>query len=163
MSLDVAQIIKADHDNIRDLFMRFKTAGDTEKIAIGNTLLREMSVHGDAEDTSVYNTFEQEGLAKMAELDRKEHENIKQLIKQADKAHPGSDDYADFIKRAVDEFLNHADEEERDQLTKVTSKLSAEENDKVARKFLKARKGATTSHLTPKKEFVDVKKPLPEA
>lgn len=28
---------------------RFKTAGDTEKIAIGNTLLREMSVHGDAE------------------------------------------------------------------------------------------------------------------
>ena len=96
----------------------------------------------------MYNTFEQEGLAKMAELDRskqhtadahfdivltsrhlEEHENIKQLIKQADKAHPGSDDYTNFIKRAVDEFLNHADEEERDQLTKVTSKLSAEEND----------------------------------
>ena len=58
-----------------------------------------------------------------------EHESIKQLIKQADKAHPGSDDYTNFIKRAVDEFLNHADEEERDQLTEVTSKLSAEEND----------------------------------
>ncbi|KAI0748554.1 hypothetical protein C8Q80DRAFT_1054515, partial [Daedaleopsis nitida] len=120
--------IKTDHDNVRDLFQKFKGANDTDKVAIGNTILREMSVHGDAEDASLYKSFEQNGLGKVAETDRKDHEDIKALIKQADKAQAGSADYVDLLKRAVEEFLEHSQKEENDQLTKFTDKLSPEEN-----------------------------------
>ncbi|KAI0747827.1 hypothetical protein C8Q80DRAFT_1168662, partial [Daedaleopsis nitida] len=73
MSLNIVDIIKTDHDNVRDLFQKFKAATDTDKVAIGNTILREMSVHGDAEDASLYNTFEQKGLGKVAAIDRSTH------------------------------------------------------------------------------------------
>ncbi len=48
--LDVTEAIKLDHDNVRDLFSRYKEATELkEKTLIANTLIREMSVHGDAE------------------------------------------------------------------------------------------------------------------
>ena len=49
-TLDVTQEIKLDHDNVRDLFERFKSATDKDQRAmIANTLIREMAIHGDAE------------------------------------------------------------------------------------------------------------------
>ena len=66
--LDVMTEIKLDHDNVRDLYARFKAATDKDqKRAIANTLIREMSVHGDAEEMSIYKEYARLGLGGEAE------------------------------------------------------------------------------------------------
>ncbi|RPD66433.1 hypothetical protein L226DRAFT_198817 [Lentinus tigrinus ALCF2SS1-7] len=162
MSLDIIEILKTDEDNIHDLYIRWKAAQTTDKIAIGNTLMREMFVHGDAKSISVYNSFEYNlGLKKDADMNRKVHDQIKQYILEADRAQPGSQEYDSAIKRAVDIFLQHSQAEDQ-QLRQAEKKLSVEESDKLARAFLKARRNASTNQLSPKKEFVSVKTPLPQ-
>ena len=66
--LDVTQEIRIDHDNVRDLYTRFKSASDkAEKWAIANTLIREMAIHSDAEELSVYKEYARLGLGDTAE------------------------------------------------------------------------------------------------
>jgi nitroimidazol reductase NimA-like FMN-containing flavoprotein (pyridoxamine 5'-phosphate oxidase superfamily) len=80
---------------------------------------------------------------------------VKKLVYDADAAAVDQHDYEDIMARAVNAFLEHAEEEEAGQLQTLKSKLSPEENDvrtsshhtvhwltgsqRIARNFLKAR------------------------
>ncbi|KAI0373411.1 hypothetical protein BV20DRAFT_735039 [Pilatotrama ljubarskyi] len=158
--LEVTKEIKIDHDNVRDLFDRFKAATDLkEKAILANTLVREMAIHGDAEcvrvpahsdefgtdgpihrEVSVYNDYSALGLGDTAAHNKEEHAEIKRLVEAADKTSVEKPEYTDVIERAVTTFLTHAKEEEDDQHPLIRAKLSPEDNDKLARAFLKARK-----------------------
>jgi len=143
--LNVANEIKLDHDNVRDLYERFKVATTSdEKGVIANTLIREMAIHSDAEEISVYNDFGKYGLEDDAAHNREEHAEVKRLVYAADDASVEQKDYNDVMGRAVTAFLTHAAEEEEDQLPKLTQRLSEEENHKLAEAFLKARKSVPT-------------------
>ncbi|KAI0780639.1 hypothetical protein BD413DRAFT_463165 [Trametes elegans] len=138
--LDVTHEIKLDHDNVRDLFERYKAATDLkEKATIANTLIREMAVHGDAEEVSVYNDYAALGLGDTAAHNKEEHAEIKRLVYDADATRVSKAEYDDVLQRAVAAFVTHAQEEEDEQLPLIRQKLSPEENDKLARAFLKAR------------------------
>ncbi|KAL0574487.1 hypothetical protein V5O48_007462 [Marasmius crinis-equi] len=138
--LDVAREIKLDHDNVRDLFERFKSTSDkTQKAIIANTLIREMAVHSDSEEISVYNDLDRFGLGDTAAHNREEHSEVKKLVYAADDASIDQDDYDQIMSRAVNAFLEHAKEEEDEQLPKLVSALTPEQNDALAREFLKAR------------------------
>ncbi|KAH9857188.1 hypothetical protein C2E23DRAFT_865769 [Lenzites betulinus] len=138
--LDVTHEIKLDHDNVRDLFERYQATTDhKQKVDIANTLIREMAVHGDAEEVSVYNDYTALSLGDAAAHNKTEHAEIKRLVYDADATRATKPEYDDVLRRAVAAFIAHAQEEEDEQLPLIRSKLSAEQNDKVARAFLKAR------------------------
>ncbi|CDO73569.1 hypothetical protein BN946_scf185014.g39 [Trametes cinnabarina] len=138
--LDVTHEIKLDHDNVRDLFERYKAATDlNQKTIIANTLIREMAIHGDAEEISVYNDYSALGLADTAAHNKEEHAEIKKLVYDADATRVTKAEYDDVLQRAVTAFLTHAKEEEDEQHPLIRQKLSPEDNDKIARAFLKAR------------------------
>ncbi|KDQ07740.1 hypothetical protein BOTBODRAFT_192202 [Botryobasidium botryosum FD-172 SS1] len=140
-NLDVTQEIKLDHDNVRDLWTRFQAASARdEKSAIANTLIREMAIHSDAEEISVYNDYERLGLSGTAEQNKEEHAEVKKLVYEADSASTKSADYDSILGKAVQAFLAHAQEEEDEQHNILRAHLTPEENDKIARAFLKARK-----------------------
>ncbi|THH11895.1 hypothetical protein EW146_g7880 [Bondarzewia mesenterica] len=61
--IDVIQQIKLDRDNVRDLWSR----NSEEKASIANTLIREMAIHSDAEEISIYNDYSRLGLKGTAE------------------------------------------------------------------------------------------------
>ncbi|TFK54664.1 hypothetical protein OE88DRAFT_1653090 [Heliocybe sulcata] len=143
--LDVLEEIKLDHDNVRDLWSRYQTATTRdEKAVIANTLIREMAVHGDAEEISVYNDYAKLGIASTADHNKEEHHEIKKLVYEADSASTKSADYDAVLGKAVNAFITHAGEEERDQFPTIKAKLTPEENDRLARDFLKARKMVPT-------------------
>ncbi|KAI0072704.1 hypothetical protein K474DRAFT_1667469 [Panus rudis PR-1116 ss-1] len=138
--LDVTKEIKIDHDNVRELFQRYKSAQTLdEKKVLANTLIREMSIHGDAEEISVYNDYDKIGLTNAVQHNKEEHADVKKLIFKAEHAFTSSEKYDQVMSEAVDAFLKHAEEEERDQLETLRKKLSPEDNDAIARAFLKAR------------------------
>jgi len=138
--LDVTREIKLDHDNVRDLFERFQNAKDQDQqAAIANTLIREMAVHGDAEEISVYNHFSSMGLGSAAEHNKEEHAEVKKLVSEADSTKASHEQYDKIVSRAVKAFLEHAEEEEGEQFSKIKSALSPEQSDKLAKEFLQAR------------------------
>ncbi|KAI0811209.1 hypothetical protein BC629DRAFT_1038401 [Irpex lacteus] len=144
--LDVTHEVKLDHDNVRDLFERYKTATSdaTQKKSIANTLIREMAVHGDAEEISLYNEYKRLGLGDAEEHNKEEHAEVKRAVYDAD-THPfNSPDYDTVLAKAVTTFIDHAREEEEQQFPVLKSKLTPEESDKLAREFLKARKSVPT-------------------
>ncbi|KAM5543196.1 hypothetical protein V8D89_003070 [Ganoderma adspersum] len=138
--LDVTEQIIIDHNNVHDLFERYQKAADkNEKAAIANTLIREMAVHGDAEETSVYNDYANLGLGDTVAHNKEEHKEVKDAVYAADRARTRRADCDQVLEKAVHTFLSHAKEEEEDQLPLVRARLSPQDNDKVARAFLKAR------------------------
>jgi len=143
--LKIANEIKLDHDNVRDLYERFKVARThDERGVIANTLIREMAVHSDAEEISVYNDYEKLGLGDEATHNREEHAEVKRLVYAADAAPIDHRDYTNIMGQAVTAFLTHAEEEENDQLIKLTQRLSHEDNNVLARAFLQARQAVPT-------------------
>ncbi|KAH9892833.1 hypothetical protein C8Q73DRAFT_837118 [Cubamyces lactineus] len=143
--LDVTKEIKIDHDNVRDLFDRFKVATDLKvKAILANTLVHEMTIHGDAEEASVYNDYSALGLGGTADHNKEEHAEIKRLVLEAGKASVDKPEYDSVIERAVTTFLTHAKEEEDEQHPIMRAQLSPQDSDKLARAFLKARKVVPT-------------------
>jgi len=144
MSLNVATEIKLDHDNVRDLFERFQATSNTEeKASITNTLIREMAIHSDAEEISVYPQLGKYGLGDTAEHNKEEHAEVKALVLEAERSAKG-DAGDQVLSRAVTAFLSHASEEETDQLPLLVQKLTPAENDALARSFLAARSKVPT-------------------
>ncbi|KAJ7580501.1 hypothetical protein C8J56DRAFT_1006460 [Mycena floridula] len=145
--LDVSQEITLDHNNVRDLFSKFKEASPNDgKESIANTLIREMAVHSDAEEISVYNDLGHHGLGGIASHNREEHTEVKKLVYAADDIDASLDQthYDEIMTSSrgnttVNAFLEHAQEEETELLPKLVSQLSPEENDAIVRNFLKAR------------------------
>ncbi|TFY62815.1 hypothetical protein EVJ58_g3630 [Rhodofomes roseus] len=138
--LDVTQEIKLDHDNVRELFDRYKATSDAKtKRAIANTLIREMAIHSDAEEVSVYNDYATVGLGDVATHNKEDHAEVKKLVYAADSHGFDKPDYDDVLAKAVTAFDAHAREEETDQHPTLRQKLSAEDNNRIARAFLKAR------------------------
>ncbi|KAL7413551.1 hypothetical protein BDY24DRAFT_388896 [Mrakia frigida] len=138
--LDVAKEVKIDHDNVRDLLERYQTASNLEeKKPIASTLVREMAIHSDAEEVSVYNLFLTKNMVTEAEKDKEEHAQVKKMVYRADTTSMESADYDQVLFNAVQAFLVHAKEEEDVQLPKLVSMLTQEENTKAAQDFLKTR------------------------
>ncbi|KAG7091423.1 hypothetical protein E1B28_010460 [Marasmius oreades] len=138
--LNIASEIKLDHDNVRDLFERFKAATTKdEKGIIANTLIREMAVHSDAEEVTLYNHFEKFGMGDTAHHNKEEHAEVKKLVYEADSASLDDPNYDQTMSKAVSNFLKHAEEEETSQLPLMTSKLTPDQSNDIAREFIKAR------------------------
>ncbi|KAI0723945.1 hypothetical protein C8T65DRAFT_714859 [Cerioporus squamosus] len=139
-NLDVTEEIKVDHVNVRNLFDRYERTSDRKlKGMIANTLVREMAI-------SVYNDYAAIGLGDAAAHNREAHREIearstqtKKLVYDADATRLTKAEYDSVLERAVTAFLTHAKEEEDEQHPLIRQKLSPEENDKIARAFLKAR------------------------
>jgi len=143
--LNVVKEVKLDHDNVRELFDRYKSAPDKEnKMMIANTLIREMAIHGDAEEISLYNDYQRFGLGDTAEHNKEEHAEVKKGVYQADAASADDPNYSSILEKATLTFLEHAKEEEQQQLPLLEQKLSPKENDAMARAFLAARKKVPT-------------------
>ncbi|KZP18685.1 hypothetical protein FIBSPDRAFT_828958 [Athelia psychrophila] len=143
--LEITHEIKIDHDNVRDLWSRFQSAnGDEERASIANTLIREMAIHSDAEEISVYNEYPKLGLGDAQQHSKEEHAQVKKLVYDADMSHPTTQGYDDVLGKAVTAFVGHAQEEEDHDFPKIKAALSPEDSDKLARSFLKARNTVPT-------------------
>ncbi|PVG04855.1 hypothetical protein CPB86DRAFT_778170 [Serendipita vermifera] len=138
--LDVAQEIILDHNNVRDLYMRYVKETDREnKRALANTIIRELAVHGEAEEVSVYRRMDEEHMKEIAENSRHEHQELEEALYEFDQTSFDDPEHDARLKKAISVFHKHAQEEEGGILQKLQTKLSKEMNHKLATDFLHAR------------------------
>ncbi|BGP20176.1 hypothetical protein JCM10213_000739 [Rhodosporidiobolus nylandii] len=164
--IDVYSEIVVDHNNVKDLYARYKAATSTEeKSTLVNTIIHELAMHSEAEEVSVYNVLEAKGLTKESDLLRKEHQELEEVLYSVDWTKVDSAELAPItlssllspfsrrsdlllspaeFERAVELFIVHSSREEDEVLKDLESKISPEENDKLARDFLAVRKVVPT-------------------
>lgn len=156
-------------DNVRDLFSRFKLytgSVDAERSKFVHTIVREVTVHCQAEELVLYKALKEHGMAKEMEHDKgqstsshpigriiflplradmyplppsaDDHVKMDKMFAYIDSLRPNAPNYAQHVTESVDLFLKHSDEEEA-YLPALISKLSEQENTRITKEFLKAR------------------------
>ncbi|KAL7416331.1 hypothetical protein BDY24DRAFT_438850 [Mrakia frigida] len=142
--LEICHEIKIDHTNVKDLFARFQACtseDERQRLAIINTLVREIVIHLEAVEVTLYKTFRSKGMSSEAlEGDQKTHARIVTLVANVES--PRTLDpiaYDSMVSEAVEAFLDHAREEERVRLPQLELFITQEENTKLTQDFLKAR------------------------
>ncbi|TCD68274.1 hypothetical protein EIP91_011240 [Steccherinum ochraceum] len=144
--MDITRELKIDHDNIRDLLKRYKACDDPgQRKAIANTLIREMVIHGDAQEetlkkhfasTEIEGTFAtSEGKSPAAQ----NHAQVRETLQKSELEKPTEGQFDEVFKRLATIFVEHADEREKNLFPKIRELLSPEDNNKLAREFLRAR------------------------
>uniref|UniRef100_A0A0K3CU05 BY PROTMAP: gi/342319008/gb/EGU10960.1/ Proteophosphoglycan 5 [Rhodotorula glutinis ATCC 204091] n=3 Tax=Rhodotorula toruloides TaxID=5286 RepID=A0A0K3CU05_RHOTO len=139
--LDTYSEVIVDHNNVKQLFHMYKKAtSKEEKGTLVNTIIREIAVHSEAEEVSVYNDLESRGLAGESKELRDEHEQLEKVLYSVDWTKVDSSEFEPKFEHAIQLFIKHSDREEEDILKRLKEKLTPEENDKLAQDFLMKRK-----------------------
>ncbi|KZT24252.1 hypothetical protein NEOLEDRAFT_1179498 [Neolentinus lepideus HHB14362 ss-1] len=150
---DVLATIKADHDNVKSLFGKYKAATGSEKVTLAMTLITEMKAHSAAErvlasmdDCSYTDPWRSgmppstlttpAGVSTLLPTSVKEHAEINKML--ADAAAAASNDAV--VTKAVTTFIAHSDEEENQQWPAIKAKMSASESATLATQFVAAKK-----------------------
>lgn len=142
--MDVADLIKRDHDEVADLFDRLVVlarddGGHADEAArIACRLVALARIHARAEERVVY-----EALRSVPKLNwfalagPHEHENLETTLDKLLVRRPGDAEYRVIVKVARDLFEMHArDEEEAELLPAMREALSVEQREALGRDML---------------------------
>ena len=112
--LDAIALLKADHDQVEDLFKQYeKASGDGRKEKLAKQICRELTIHTTIEEEIFYPACEgkvDEDLLKEAYV---EHDAAKVLIAEIEAGKPSDEFYEAKVKVLQEEIEHHIEEEEK--------------------------------------------------
>jgi len=129
MSSTISAAITKDHRELEDYYNEVINSNDHDhQQRFGNQFTWELARHSVAEELVVYPAFEKFMGSKgheMAESDRKQHHEVKEMLKefQGMKAKDNSDAYVQKLKTLWDTLSKHIQEEESQDLPALESAL----------------------------------------
>jgi len=151
--MDAIMLLIGDHNQVRGLFKRFKTAdeaGDTETAAkLSAQIIKELEVHTKIEEVHFYPACREagvEGLEDIVDEGMQEHHVVDVLIDEIKALEPDADEWSAKMKVLIENVEHHAEEEEKDMFPKCRRPLGAEKLKELAEKMdgLKKQMGAPT-------------------
>jgi len=124
----ITEAITTDHRELEQYYNEVVQSSDLEhQERFGNQFTWELARHSVAEELIVYPAFElylgHEGKA-MAEKDRKEHHEVKVLLKNFQNMSATDEDYIPTLKELMAQLSTHIKEEENDDLPALEKALS---------------------------------------
>ncbi|HEU4686109.1 MAG TPA: hemerythrin domain-containing protein [Nitrospira sp.] len=115
-SIDLVEMLKADHRKVQELFTRFEDADKRTRPAIASEALKDLEIHTALEEELVYpairEAIEHEDLVDQAE---EEHHVAKLLIKELQKMSATDERFATKFK-VLGELVGHHIEEEEGEI-----------------------------------------------
>jgi hemerythrin superfamily protein len=145
--MDALQLLTADHNRVRGLFTRFRTAHEsddaTQMATLGAKIFDELEVHTTIEEEIFYPSIKGESgeITETVDEGVQEHHVVKVLMQEMQQLEPGSDQWTAKMTVLIENVEHHADEEESDLFPKVRSATSEEFRTRLGEQ-LEARKAA---------------------
>ncbi|TLS26056.1 hypothetical protein PpBr36_07865 [Pyricularia pennisetigena] len=137
----ISDAIKKDHRELEQYYNEVINSSDQEhQQKFGNQFTWELARHSVAEELLVYPAFEthlgEEG-RKMAEHDRKEHHEVKILLKEFQNMRSSDPEYVPKLKELWAKLSRHIKEEESHDMPALEKaiELDAEASETMARSF----------------------------
>ncbi|HEY0490052.1 MAG TPA: hemerythrin domain-containing protein [Telluria sp.] len=120
---DAIELLKADHEKVKDLFEKFEALSDRSKVnkkKIADQICLELTVHAQVEEEIFYpairDPIKDDDLMDEAVV---EHASAKDLIAQISEMDPGDDLYDAKVKVLSEQIEHHVEEEEGEMFPKV--------------------------------------------
>jgi hemerythrin superfamily protein len=128
-SEDAIEMLKADHQKVRDLFQQYTAAGaQNAKRQIAEQVFVELETHAQLEELVFYPAFAEEAGdegQQLVEEARQEHQEVKDLI--AELRDHGTDAEFDTKFRALMENVEHHVQEEEAEMFPEAEEILAEQ------------------------------------
>jgi hemerythrin-like domain-containing protein len=135
-------IITSDHRKVEALFEEFEELGDTafaHKRQIVDTIIKELEVHAEMEETLCYPKFQskfaKEG-DKLVEEAFAEHESAKIVLEELKSLDPEDAKFDAKVKVLKEQIEHHVAEEEGEILPKAQDEMSSEELETMAEEMM---------------------------
>ena len=136
--MDAIEVLKADHDKARDLFMQFRAAssdGDESKLAdVTSQIFEELEMHTAIEERVFYPAVKQAGGEELADLtdeSNEEHHVVDVLMEEVKSLTPDDDRYVAKMTVLIENVEHHAGEEEEEMFPKVRNLIGQEKLDEL--------------------------------
>lgn len=136
--MDAIEVLKADHDKARDLFMQFRAAssdGDQAELAeVTNRILEELELHTAIEERVFYPAVKEAGGEELADLtheSNEEHHVVDVLMAEVKALTPDDDRYVAKMTVLIENVEHHAGEEEKEMFPKVRNLMGQEQLDEL--------------------------------
>lgn len=144
---DVVDILTTDHKEMMELAGQIKHTSDPgQRRDTADALIAEVMRHAVAEEMYVYPAIEKHipNGTEEVEHDKKEHDEIVQVMKQLEDCEAGDPDFMERVDKLEGLLSHHADDEESQQFPKMRSHLSSEQLMELGKKVEEAKKMAPT-------------------
>ncbi len=132
--MDALEVLKADHDKVRSLFMEFRAASeadDAEKMGEATAkIFEELEIHTAIEERVFYPEVKKAGGPDLADLtaeSNEEHHVVALLIDEIKDLAPTDDRYAPKMTVLIENVEHHAGEVEKEMFPQVRNLLGDSE------------------------------------
>lgn len=147
----IIDLITADHQKVRKLYGEYKQTGDVkEKQVLVNTIIREMSLHADAEEEILYPAMQKKfsNGTELVDHLRQAHVDVKTELYGIDGISVSEPGFEAKLDKAIEDFNQHAQHEEIHELPTLASVSSQEELEAFGKAF-KLKKYFVPTHPHP--------------
>jgi hemerythrin superfamily protein len=129
MSTNPVELLKSDHQKVKQLFAQFEAAGEdeTRKKALFNEIMRELQIHTKIEEEIFYPAVKKMD-SEMAVEAVEEHNIVDWIISQMKKLSPGDEKYDAKFTTLKENVEHHIDEEEKEMFPEAERKLGGQMN-----------------------------------
>lgn len=148
--MNALEILKADHQKIRDLFVSLRESNEIdEKRDIYDRIREEIEIHSEIEESTFYPGFSAYG--EMAELVAEmieDHEEIEDILGEIEENEEmleeegegnGVDEFLDLLDELVDAVERHIEIEETEFFDEASRLMSESELESLGRELIEAR------------------------
>lgn len=132
-SFSATEILKKDHDRVRDLFREYPENGEggaSRKKEIVGELIRELTIHAKVEEEIFYPAVlgrRDKEAEKIVRESFEEHKIVKTLLEELSRMRPGDDQYDAKVTVLREGVEHHAKEEEDDLFPEAEDLFSNKE------------------------------------
>ena len=136
--MDALELLTADHNRVRGLFTRFKTAKENDNLEEMTTLAglinTELEVHTTIEEEIFYPALHDltEEVHETITEGYEEHNVAKQLLAEITAMTPNTEDWAAKVTVLIENVEHHAEEEESEMFPKIRSNTAADAREQLA-------------------------------
>jgi len=130
--MDALKLLTADHNRVRGLFARWKSAEEKgridEAIVLARTIKTELDVHAEIEETIFYPAIKNAGKEELSDIVAEgfeEHAVVKTLLTEIGQVEGDQETFVAKTKVLIENVEHHADEEEGEMFPLVRKALDA--------------------------------------
>ena len=139
-SMNVHDLIRRDHEELRDSYAQFETAEGEAKEEVGTKLLTDLTVHAIVEEELYYPEFDNAGEGERADEYRAEHAAVKAQVARLSTLGVDDPEYGPSMKALMESVEPHMEEEETTGFPAAEAYLSEADLERIGTK-MEERKG----------------------
>jgi iron-sulfur cluster repair protein YtfE (RIC family) len=125
--MDALELLKQDHDKVKQLFQQVETANPTQAKTLFNKIYHELSIHAIIEEQVFYPVLAKyEQFAPLLKDAYKEHAEAKREMGEIANLEAGSADWQKKVKKLNKDINHHVQDEEEKLFPQVREVLEAQ-------------------------------------